>query len=118
MPINNCISLITLKSSRIYALAILLFAFSASYGQQKPATQSWHQELTSLMQQFLNCTATSSEKSQCSAFIGESIARVYKLNTFYSEKLHRYLLINEISKPLVEKDQWTLLGPAFDQKAL
>lgn len=89
---------------------------STSFGQS--LNENWKQDLSKSLEQFLQCTNTTGEKYQCSGFIGESIAKVYKTNAFFSEKLSRFLRINEIPKSLVENDQWTPLGRAYEQDAL
>lgn len=88
----------------------------SSFGQS--LNENWEQDLASSMTQFMNCTTTSPDKSQCSSFISESLAKVYRVNAFYSDKLKRHLKIYEISKSMIDGGSWTLLGHAYDQKAL
>src|SRR5687767_5775225 len=97
-----------LKSLRIQVAFLMLLGFSTSFGQS--LNENWKNDLTLSLEQFLNCTNSTGEKYECSAFIGESIAKVYKTNAFFSEKLRRYLRINEIPKSLGESGQWTSLG--------
>jgi hypothetical protein len=80
--------------------------------------QNWRKDLESSMQKFIDCTQSAGEKYECSSFIGEAMAKVYKTDAFYSQKLSRYLRINEISKSMVENGQWTELGRAYEQGAL
>jgi hypothetical protein len=94
----------------------MLLLCSASFGQS--LNENWKKDLMASLEQFINCTNSTGEKYQCSGFIGESIAKVYKTNAFFSEKLSRFLRINEITKSLVENDQWTPLGHAYDQQVL
>ena len=100
----------------LYVAICFLLIFSQSHGQS--LNENWKQELSNSMTQFMNCTSTSPEKYQCSSFIGESVAKVYKVNAFYSDKLKRYLQIFEISNSMLDNGQWTLLGHAYEQKAL
>jgi len=88
----------------------------SSYAQS--LNENWEQDLANSMTQFMNCATTSPDKSQCSSFISESLAKVYKVNAFYSDKLKRHLQIYEISKSMIDGGSWTLLGYAYDQKAL
>lgn len=103
------------KSIVVLSFAMLLLC-SSSFGQN--LNENWKKDLTESLEQFLTCTNSTGEKYQCSGFIGESIAKVYKTNAFFSEKLSRFLRINEITKSMVENDQWTPLGHAYEQQAL
>ena len=105
-----------LKCFRIHVVFFMLLGFSTSFGQS--LNENWKSDLTVSLEQFLTCTNSTGEKYECSTFIGESIAKVYKTNAFFSEKLRRYLRINEIPKSLGESGQWTSLGYAYDQDAL
>lgn len=89
---------------------------SASLSQS--LNENWKRDLELSLDKFRQCTQSRAEKYQCSGFIGESIANVYKTNAFYSDKLNRYLHINEISKSTFEKGAWNSIGYAYDQKAL
>ena len=67
----------------------------------------------------MSCTSSSSDTYPCSTFITESVAKVYKLDgALYSEKSKRYLQLKEVSQQLTESGQWSVLGHAYDQKAL
>jgi hypothetical protein len=94
----------------------MLTLCSASFSQS--LNENWRKDLTASLEKFMECANTTGEKYQCTGYIGEAIAKVYKTNAFFSEKLRRYLLINEISKSLVENGQWTPIGHAYEQKAL
>lgn len=96
-------------------IALLMVCFS-TFSQS--VNQDWRKDLEESFQQFIACTNSTGEKYQCSSFIGESIAKVYKTNAFFSDKHSRFLHINEISKSLVENGQWAKIGYAYDQKAL
>ena len=102
------------KTSSIFTVA--LCCTLSSYGQS--LNENWEQDLANSMTQFMNCATTSPDKSQCSSFISESLVKVYKVNAFYSDKLKRHLQIYEISKSMIDGGSWTLLGYAYDQKAL
>src|SRR5688572_2641129 len=94
----------------------ILLICSTSFAQN--LNENWKKDLIESLEQFKTCTNSTGEKYLCSGFIGESIAKVYKTNAFFSEKQSRFLRINEITKNLVENEQWTPLGHAYDQQAL
>ena len=102
--------------SRFFLTAVMLVIGSTSFGQS--LNENWRQDLAASLEQFIECANSTGEKYQCSGYIGEAIAKVYKTNAFFSEKLRRYLLINEISKSLVENGQWTPIGHAYEQSVL
>jgi hypothetical protein len=104
-----------LMKSPILVIATL-FLCSAAFGQG--INQNWKKDLEESLEKFIECTNTTGEKYQCSGFIGESIAKVYKTNAFFSQKDSRFLRINEISKSLVGNGQWHEIGYAYDQQAL
>lgn len=97
-------------------VGIVLFSTGAS---AQTLNTNWEKDLTALMDEFMKCTSSSSDTYACSAYITESVAKVYKLNSaLYSEKSKRYLHLKEVSQQLAESSQWTLIGHAYDQKAL
>jgi hypothetical protein len=99
-----------------YATVFMMMLATSSFGQA--LNENWKQDLNTSLEKFLNCTTATGEKYQCSTFIGESISKVYKTNAFFSDKLSRYLRINEIPKSLDANGQWTSIGYAYDQQAL
>ena len=101
---------------KVYATILMLTVSSASFSQS--LNENWKRDLEASLDKFRQCTQATAEKYQCSGFIGESIANVYKTNAFFSEKLNRYLHINEIAKSTLENGPWTSLGHAYDQKVL
>jgi hypothetical protein len=101
---------------KIYGIVVLMIVSSASFGQS--LNENWKQDLNTSFEQFLSCTNAQGEKYKCSGFIGESISKVYKTNAFFSEKLSRYLLINEIPQVLESNGQWKPIGHAYDQQVL
>lgn len=107
----NCMS--TLK---IYVTIMTMLLVTSSFGQA--LNENWKQDLNTSLEQFLSCTSATGEKYQCSVFIGESISKVYKTNAFFSDKLSRYLRINEIPRALDATGQWKSIGYAYDQQAL
>ena len=100
----------------VFFILLILTSISATFGQS--LNENWKRDLTASLDKFRQCAQGTGEKYQCSGFIGESIANVYKTNAFFSEKHNRYLHINEISRSSVENGPWTSLGHAYDQKAL
>jgi hypothetical protein len=113
---KSLLHFMTPSSQRLFFAIVLLTFSTTSFSQS--LNQNWKKELTESFQQFVECTNSNGEKYQCSSFIGESIAKVYKTNAFFSDKLSRFLRINEITKSVVENGQWNQIGYAYDQKAL
>jgi hypothetical protein len=70
------------------------------------------------MKEFLSCQATTDVNSPCNKFLGESLNTVYRINDFYSQSLGRYMVAAEIAKYVKSSEQWSLLGPGYDQKTL
>jgi hypothetical protein len=106
----------TIRLATLFVLAPVFFSIST---QGQSLNTNWEKDLTVLMDQFMSCTSSSSDSYSCSALITESVAKVYKLNNaLYSEKSKRYLHLKEVSQQLAEASQWTLLGHAYEQKAL
>jgi hypothetical protein len=95
-------------------MTILSFTDSLAQG----LNGNWEKDLSKSLEQFMNCTRSSADKSTCSVTVGESIATVYQTKDFYSQSLNRYLTPNEISKSIVDGNRWKLIGYAYDQKAL
>jgi hypothetical protein len=100
----------------VFLILLMLTGISATFGQS--LNENWRRDLTASLDKFRQCIQATGEKYQCSGFIGESIANVYKTNVFYSQKQSRYLHLNEKSKSSVESAPWTSLGYSYDQKAL
>jgi hypothetical protein len=103
----------------MYKTAFALFALfinAASHGQT--LNNNWKQDLDSAMKEFLSCQATTDVNSPCNKFLGESLNTVYRINDFYSQSLGRYMVAAEIAKYLKSSEQWSLLGPCYDQKTL
>jgi len=106
----------TVRLAALTVLASAMINFS-THGQSLNA--NWQKDLTTLLDQFMSCTSSSSDTYPCSTFITESVAKVYKLDgALYSEKSKRYLQLKEVSQQLTESGQWSVLGHAYDQKAL
>lgn len=96
-------------------LAMLFFVFSSN-GQS--INQNWKQDLTTSLQQFLQCTATSQTPKPCTSYTAESLHTVYKINDFYSAQAKRHMTTNEIATFLKSSDKWEVLGQSYDQKTL
>lgn len=101
---------------KTWLLILLLLPASTSFGQSINA--NWKKDMNALLDQYLKCAGTAENNYSCSAFISESIAKVYKVNNVYVDKLKRFKLMNEMSEVIAEPTQWTLLGYAYDQKIL
>ena len=105
-----------LTSIKVCVLVAMCSLFSASYSQS--LNNSWKQELTSSLQQFLNCDSPSENGADCNQFMGESLNKIYRINDFYSQRSGRYMVASEVSTYLKESDNWTLLGHCYEQKTL
>jgi hypothetical protein len=97
-------------------IGIVTFISSVAYGQG--INNTWKTEMNSSLQQFFNCQNTSTGKSECIQYMGESLKKIYKVNDFYSTKSGRYMSATEISSFLKESDKWKLIGPSYEQKTL
>lgn len=114
--INNSTFCMLYPRKKLYLTFAIIVVTTSSFSQS--LNQNWKRDLAESFQQFVECTSSNGEKYQCSSFIGESIAKVYKTNAFFSDKLSRFLHINEITKSAFESGQWNQIGYAYDQKAL
>jgi hypothetical protein len=103
-------------TNRLYLIMAILALSTTVFSQS--LNQNWRKDLAKSFEQFVECTNSGGEKYECSSFIGESISKVYNSNAFFSDKLSRFLRINEISKSVVQGGQWNEIGYAYDQKAL
>lgn len=97
---------------------LLAFFFIAPSSGAQSINSNWKQDMNSLLEKFMSCTASSTDTYSCSSFISESINKVYKVNGLYSDKSKRYLQLKEVAKNFEDASQWTLLGHAYDQKVL
>lgn len=113
---TNTSSICMYFSRKLYFTITILALSTPAFSQS--LNQNWRKDLAASFQRFVECTSSTGEKYQCSSFIGESIAKVYKTNAFFSDKHSRFLHINEISKSVFEGGQWNQIGYAYDQKAL
>jgi hypothetical protein len=108
-----------MSTSRLAALIVLVFAMSSFSSNGQSLNANWQKDITTLLDQFMSCTSSSSDTYPCSAFITESVAKVYKLDgALYSQKSKRYLQLKEVSQQLSEAGQWSVIGHAYEQKAL
>ncbi len=96
----------------IFLITASTFAFTQSLNR------NWENELTTSLQEFLQCGNKDENSPPCYRFAGESLKQVYKINDFYSSEKGRYLEPDEIYSFLEESKQWTLLGKGYDQHAL
>ncbi len=97
---------------------ILAFVFIVSSSNAQSINSNWKQDMNSLLEKFMTCTTSGSDNATCSAFISESINKVYKITGLYSDKSKRYLQLKEVAKNFDDASQWTPLGHAYDQKVL
>lgn len=96
-----------------------VMTFAVTFSGAQSLNDNWENELKQALEQFKNCDDTDEQGvSPCNKFVGNALKTVYKVNDFYSESSHRYMLISEISDFVSGSDKWTMLGPAYDQNAL
>jgi hypothetical protein len=101
---------------KLFSSIAILLIINTTYGQK--LNSNWEAELSTSLEKFLECTNNDVNNDACRVFPGKSLNTVYTINDFYSAKLGRYLYVNEIADLLVKSEKWTLLGKAYDQKAL
>ncbi|MEO7990391.1 MAG: hypothetical protein ABI663_12670 [Chryseolinea sp.] len=103
-----------IRWTRLYIVLIMTFTCSLSQGQS--LNKNWKEDLTLTLEQFLQCTSSSSDKTLCASFIEKSLASVYKIDALNVEasvnKSPALGLANN------KGSQWSVVGMAFDQKAL
>ncbi len=103
----------------IYRAGLMVFAlFVGSVSYAQTLNNNWKQDLENAMKEFQSCQPTTDLNSPCNKFLGESLNTVYRINDFYSQNLGRYMVASEIAKYLKSSEQWSLLGPCYDQKTL
>lgn len=107
---------LTLVTYKTGFVLFALFISVASHGQA--LNSNWKKDLDNAMKEFLSCQGTTDVSSPCNKFLGESLNTVYRINDFYSQSLDRYMVAGEIAKYLKSSEQWSLLGPCYDQKTL
>ncbi len=108
-----------LKKDYAYTSCLLLVCLlwsSISFGQT--INNNWEKDLTKSLEEFIECAKSSKDKSTCGATVGQSLSTVYRQDAFFSQKLNRFLVSNEISKIVEGSDRWKLMGYAYDQKVL
>lgn len=102
----NCYIMMT---RNVLAGLFCIVFFSAAEAQQINA--KWKSELEASMKEFMVCKDTSiNGVNPCSKYSGQSVATVYKLDDFYSDKYDRYLTGSEMAKFIKSSDKWEQLG--------
>ena len=97
-------------------IAFCVLAAPSLYGQS--LQKNWEADLNTSLTSFEQCSEDVGLVSTCHQFSGESLKTVYGINDFYAKEQNRYMLIDEIYTYLESGNRWTLLGKAYDQKAL
>jgi len=100
-----------MKAFLTVAFSIVIVALHA-----QSLNQNWKKELTTSLEQFLNCEA--SADNACVKIQGDALNKVYKVNDFFSQKTGRYMTVNEVSAFLAQSTTWTALGPVYQQETL
>lgn len=100
------------------AFLAVIFFFWMVPAQAQRINSNWETDLQASLQQFMNCQGHGSGVTPCSKYLGESLNTVYKVNDFYSQKLGRYMLVDEINDYVSKSGQWKLLGHAYEQGVL
>lgn len=95
-----------------------LFLYSIQIGNSQELNSNWKKDLSNSLYQFMACDDPTDDLTPCNIFVGESLKKVYLIDDFYSKKLNRYLLANEIADFLNTSGIWTKLGNCNDQNAL
>ena len=95
---------------------VYLLCSTISHGQA--LNNNWEKDLSKSLEEFIKCAKSSGDKATCGATVGQSLATVYKQDAFFSPKLNRFLISNEISEIVEDSKRWKLLGFAYDQKVL
>lgn len=96
-----------------------LFAFlSVSIAQGQNLNNTWKKSLDESLKQFLDCEGNGSSTTPCSNYVGETVNTVYQVNDFYSQKLGRYMMVNETAQYVSGNPKWKQLGKAYEQGAL
>ena len=96
---------------------LLFFCTSTAYSQS--LNSNWKHDLNTKLQAFKACDNTTvTGINPCNWYVGDALTTVYKINDFYSKEQGRHMLVSEISEFLKDSKQWTLLGRAYEQKAL
>jgi len=99
-----------------FFMVICLLWSSISHGQT--LNNNWEKDLSKSLDEFVKCAKSNGDKATCGATVGQSLATVYKQDAFFSQKLNRFLVPNEISQIVEDSKRWKLLGFAYDQKVL
>lgn len=95
--------------------ALVLFIALTLTTEAQTINSNWKQDLTTALNQFLNCDGGGKE---CSGFAAKALNTVYRINDFYSQQSGRYMTVNEIAAFLNDSEKWTSLGKPYDQKIL
>lgn len=97
----------------------LAFFLTLNVSSGQSINPNWKKEMNTLLEQFLSCTSASPDNNyDCSSYISESLAKIYKIGNIYNDKAKRYKLMNEIAPGIEESSQWTLIGNAYEQQTL
>jgi len=99
-----------------FFMSVCLFGSSNSHAQA--LNNNWEKDLAKSLDEFVKCAKSNGDKATCGATVGQSLATVYKQDAFFSQKLNRFLIPNEISEIVEDSKRWKLLGFAYDQKVL
>ena len=102
--ITTCLLLLTLAGATI------------THGQN--LNSSWKKSLDESLKSFIDCESNGQSTTPCTNFVGETVNTVYQVNDFYSQKLGRYMLVNETAQYLESNPKWKQLGKAYEQNAL
>jgi hypothetical protein len=99
-------------------LTLIAFHLLFTSAEGQSLNPNWKQELATVLQDFMSCQNSSSDKSSCIKYQGEALKVVYKVNDFYATKSGRYMTATEIAKFLKESTAWKALGPVYEQSTL
>ncbi len=99
-------------------ISTVFILMCTTLAQSQTLNNNWKQSLDESLKSFMACKDNGAAINPCSKYVGESVNTVYQVNDFYSQKLGRYMLIEEIAEYLKGDTKWKTLGKAFNQDAL
>lgn len=103
----------------LVTLFTIVFTLTLNVSPGQSINPNWKKEVNTLLEQFLSCASAAPDNNyNCSSYISESLAKIYKIGNIYDDKAKRYKLMNEIAPLIEESSQWTLLGNAYEQPIL
>lgn len=104
------------KTSSKLWMCVMFMLFTIASAQAQSLNSNWSNDLNNSLKEFLTCEGNSKERTECTHFMGESLATVYKINDF--SKSGKYMTTSEITEFVKNSTKWKMIGPSYDQAAL